>query len=98
MRDTCGYLERRISSKIREMRIREIEVFGFRKLPTHVSTLQEGGNSSYLVYFPSLGQEKMVFRLRACLAKKKNWIFGFCSMFLHLGEDGNLLREDWFFS
>ena len=55
MRGTCGYLERRISSKIRERRIREIKVFGFRKLPTHVSKLQEGGNSSYFFYFPSLG-------------------------------------------
>ena len=37
------------------------------------------------------------FLLRGCLAKK-NWIFGFCSMFLRLGEGVNLLREDWFFA
>ena len=34
----------------------------FRKVPTRVSTLQEVGNSSYLVYFPSLGRENRVFR------------------------------------
>ena len=34
-----GYLERRIFPKIQERRFREIEVFGFRRLPTCVSTL-----------------------------------------------------------
>ena len=40
-----------------------------------MSTLQNVGNSSYLVYFPSLGREKRVFRLRAYLAKK-NYFLG----------------------
>ena len=65
------YLERRISPKIQEERFQEIEVFGFRRLLTRVSTFKEVWNSSYLVYFPSLGREKRVFRLRVCLAKKK---------------------------
>ena len=75
MRGTCGYLERRISSKIRERRIQEIKVFGFRKLPTHVSTLQEGGNSSYLVYFPSLGQEKRVCLFKGLFGEDKKLDF-----------------------
>ena len=37
MRGTHGYLERRISPKIQERRFQEIEVVGFRRLPTHVS-------------------------------------------------------------
>ena len=85
MRGTHGYLERKISPKIQEGGFREIEVVGIRRLPTCVSTLQEVGNSSYLVYFPSLDREKRVFSLRACFGQK-NWIFGLCSMFLCLGE------------
>ena len=69
-RGTCGYLERRISPKIQEGRFREIEVVGFRRLPTHVSTLKEVRIVLTLAYFPSLGREKRVFRLRACSAKK----------------------------
>ena len=37
MRGTHGYLKIRILQKIQERRFREIEVFGFRKLPTCVS-------------------------------------------------------------
>ena len=91
------YLERRISPKIQEERFQEIEVFEFRRILTSVSTFKEVWNSSYLVYFPSLGREKRVFRLRVCLAKK-NWIFGLCSMFLYLDEGRNLLMENWFFA
>ena len=50
-----------------------------------------------LAYFPSLGWEKRVIRLRACLAKK-NGVFGLCSMFLCLSEGVNLSMEDWFFA
>ena len=60
-------------------------------------------NSSYLVYFPSLGRKKWVFRLRVILAKKKNWIFGFCLMFIRLSEPQfakakESLKENWFFA
>ena len=84
-RGTHGYLERRISSKIQEGSFREIEVVGFMRLPTCVSTLKEVRDSSYLGLLSTLGRGKRVFRLRACLAKK-NWIFELCSMFLCLGE------------
>ena len=50
-----------------------------------------------LAYFPSLGRENRVFRLRAWLAKK-NGVFGFYSMFLILGKGVNLPTEDWFFA
>ena len=36
-RGTCGYLKRGISPKIQEGRFWEIEVVGFRRLPTRVS-------------------------------------------------------------
>ena len=42
-RGTCGYLEQEISPKIQERKYQEIEVFGFRRLPTRSSTLQEVG-------------------------------------------------------
>ena len=57
-RGTCGYLKRRISSKIKERRFREIEVVGFRRLPTHVSTLQEVKDSSYLGLLSIIGPGK----------------------------------------
>ena len=45
-----------------------------------------------------LWAEKRGFlRLRACLVKK-NWIFGFCAMFLRLGEGVNLPMEGWFYA
>ena len=71
MRGKRGYLKRRILPKIRERRFREIEVFGFRTLPTCVSTLQGVGNSSYSVYFPSLGWEKKGFSLKGLVGEEK---------------------------
>ena len=85
MRGTRGYVERRISSKIQEMRFREIEVFGFRRLPIRVSRSKREEILHTLAYFPSLGWENKVFQLRACL-EKKNEFFGFCSMSLLLGD------------
>ena len=41
MKGICGYLEREVSSKIQGGKFGEIEVIGFRRLPTHSSTLQE---------------------------------------------------------
>ena len=84
MKGTHGYLERRISPKIQEMRFREIEVFGFRTLLTRVLRSKREGILHTLAYFPSLGWENRVFKLRAYLAKK-NEFFGFCSMSLRLG-------------
>ena len=86
MRGMREYLERWISPNIREMRFREIEVFGFRKLFTCVSTLQEVRDSSYLGLLSIFRPGKEDFSLRACLEKKKQVSFGLCSTFLRLGE------------
>ena len=50
-----GYLEIEISPRIKERKFREIKFVGFRRLPTHSSTLQEVGIIPTLVYFPFLG-------------------------------------------
>ena len=50
-----GYLEREISPRIQERKFQEIKVFGFRRLPTRSSTLQEVWILPTLVYFPFLG-------------------------------------------
>ena len=70
-----GYLERRISPKIQERRFLEIEVVRFRSLSTHVSTLQEVRDSSYLGLLSIFGPGKEGFSLRVYLAKKKKWGF-----------------------
>ena len=56
--DMRGYLEKRISPKIQERRFREIEVFGFRRLPTRVSMLLEVRDSSYLGLLSIFGLRK----------------------------------------
>ena len=66
-----GYLERRISSSIRERRFREIEVFGFRRLPTHVSMLQEVRNSSYLGLLSIFRLEKKGFSFKGLFGEEK---------------------------
>ena len=53
-------------------------------LPVYHAPISKGFFLPWLT-FTFLGQEKTVFRLRACLAKK-NWIFGFCKVFVRLGK------------
>ena len=55
MRGTSGYLERDISPRIQERIFREIEVLGFRRLPTRSYTLQEVGILPTLVLVPIFG-------------------------------------------
>ena len=59
----------------------EIKVIGFRRLPTHVSMLQEVRDSSYLDLLSIFGPRKEGFPLRACLAKKKMGFSGFARCF-----------------
>ena len=62
MRSTHGYLEIRFLSKIQEGRFLKIEVVGFRRFPTRVSTLQEVRDSSYLGLLSIFGPGKEGFR------------------------------------
>ena len=71
MRGTRAYLERRISSKIQEGRFREIEVVGFRRLPTSVSTLQEVRDFSYLVLLSISGPGKEGFSFKDLFSEEK---------------------------
>ena len=66
-----GYLERRISPKIQEGRFREIEVVGFRRLPTHVPTLKEVTYSSYLGLLSIFGSEKEGFPFKGLFGEEK---------------------------
>ena len=84
-RGVCVVPRKKDFPKIQEGRFREIKVVGFKRLPTHVSRSKRYVILPTLAHFPSLDQEKRVFRLKAYLAKK-SWIFGFFLMFLHLGK------------
>ena len=71
MRGTYGYLERRISLKIQERKFRDIEFFGFRKLPTRVSMFQEVRDSSYLGLLPIFGKGKEGFSFKGLFDEEK---------------------------
>ena len=71
MRGTCGYPERKISSKIQEGRFWEIEVVGFRRLPTRVSMLQEVRDSSYLGLLSIFGPGIEGFSFKGLFGKEK---------------------------
>ena len=64
---------------------REIEVFGFRKLPTLVSTLQDAKDSSYLGLHSIFGPGKEGFSFKGLFGKEKLG-FRVLSMFLRLGD------------
>ena len=103
-RDTCGYLERRISLNIQERRFWEIKVVGFRRLPTRVSMLQEVRDSFYLGLLSIFGlgkegfsfkgqfnEEKLDFQVLLDVSSPRKTL-------VRLGKGINLLRKEWFFS
>ena len=61
-------------------RFREIKDFGLRRLPTHVSTLQEVEILPTLVYFPLWAKKKGFFVLGSVWGKEK-WDFRVPAMF-----------------
>ena len=71
MRGMCGYLEIRILLKIQERRFHEIEVIGFRRLPTRISTLQQARDSSYLGSLSIFGPGKEGFSFKGLFAEEK---------------------------
>ena len=100
MRDTRGYLERRISPKIQEMRFWEIEVLGFRKLPTRVFKLQEVRDSSYFGLLSIFGPRKKGFSFKGLFDEEKLgfWVLLDVSLpkqtEVRLGKGVNLPTED----
>ena len=69
-RGNCGYLKRGISLKIQEGRFREIEVVGFRRLPTRVSRIKVR-DSSYLGLLSIFGLGKEGFSVKGLFGKEK---------------------------
>ena len=83
---------------------KEIEFFGFRKLPTHVFMLQEVRNFSYLGLLSIFGSEKEGFSFKGLFGEEK---LDFRVLLdassprrtsVLLGEGVNILKEDWFFA
>ena len=93
-----------ISSKIRERRFRDIEVFGFRKLPSRVSTLQEVSDSFYLGLLSIFGPGKAGFSFKGPFREEKLGFRVMLDVSLprrtldRLGERVNLPTEDWIFA
>ena len=88
-RSTCGYKKHGISPWIQE-RSSKIKGYGFRKLPTRASKLQEVRDSSHLGLLSIFCPGKEGFSFKG-LFGEENWVFGFFLMFLCLGELGVLL-------
>ena len=70
-RAMCGCRKHEISPRIQAMRFREIEVVKFKRLPTHVSALQEVGDSSYLGLFSIFGPGKEGFSFKGLFGEYK---------------------------
>ena len=102
-RGTRGHLEKGISLKIQEGRFREIEVVGFRWLPTCYHAPR--GKGFFLAWLTfHLWVEKIGFFVKGPFSEEKldfQVLFDVSSPMrieVRLGEGVNLLKEDWFFA
>ena len=68
-----GYLERKISPKIQEGRFQEIEVIGFRRLPTRVFMLHEVRQEKGFLFKGLFGQEKLGFQALLDVSSPWRW-------------------------
>ena len=85
--------------KIRERRFREIKVFGLRKLPARVSTLQGVRDSSYLGLLSIFRPGKEGFSFKGVFGKEKLGFQVLPDVSSPRQTKGvNLLKEDWFFA